>query len=42
MIDLIYVLVMLAFFGLMVAYVAGCEKLGRAPSNGEKGSGESP
>ena len=30
MIDLAYVLGTLAFFGLMLAYVRGCERLGRA------------
>jgi hypothetical protein len=29
MLDLIYILVTLAFFGLMVAYVHACEKLGQ-------------
>jgi len=29
MLDFIYILVTLAFFGLMIAYVAGCEHLGR-------------
>ena len=31
MIDLIYVLGSIAFFGLMLAYVRGCEALGRSP-----------
>jgi len=29
MLDLVYVAVTLAFFGLMLAYVAGCERLGK-------------
>ena len=29
MLDLLYIAVTLAFFGLMLAYVAGCERLGR-------------
>jgi hypothetical protein len=41
-IDLVYVLVTLAFFGLMVAYVAACEKLGRTPSDGDKAAGGIP
>jgi len=28
MLDLIYIVVTLAFFGLMLAYVRGCERLG--------------
>jgi hypothetical protein len=31
--DVIYVIVTLAFFGLMLAYVRGCEVLGRDKSN---------
>jgi hypothetical protein len=30
MIDLIYITATIAFFGLMIAYVAGCARLGRA------------
>lgn len=30
MIDLIYTVVTVAFFALMVAYVAACNRLGRA------------
>lgn len=30
MIDLIYVLATVLFFALMVAYVAACDRLGRA------------
>jgi hypothetical protein len=29
MLDIVYIAVTLAFFGLMVAYVLGCERLGR-------------
>ena len=29
MLDIVYILVTLAFFGLMVAYVRACEKLGQ-------------
>ena len=35
--DAIYVTVTIAFFGLMLAYVRGCERLGREAS-GEKES----
>jgi hypothetical protein len=34
MLDLVYILLTLGFFALMLAYVAGCERLGR------DGSGE--
>jgi hypothetical protein len=34
MFDLVYILLTLGFFALMLAYVAGCERLGR------DGSGE--
>jgi len=27
--DLLYILLTVAFFGLMLAYVRGCERLGR-------------
>ncbi len=29
MLDILYILITLAFFGLMLAYVRGCEHLGR-------------
>jgi hypothetical protein len=29
MLDLVYIALTLAFFGLMVAYVRGCERLGK-------------
>jgi hypothetical protein len=41
-IDVIYVLATLAFFGLMVAYVRACEHLGRAPSDEDKSGTEIP
>lgn len=39
-IDLIYVLATFAFFALMVAYVRACQRLGRAPSDGDKSARE--
>lgn len=33
MIDLLYILGTLAFFALMLAYVAGCARLGRGGDN---------
>jgi hypothetical protein len=41
-IDLIYILTTLAFFGLMIVYVRACEHLGRAPSNDAKSAGDTP
>ena len=29
MLDIVYIAVTVAFFGLMIAYVRGCERLGR-------------
>ncbi len=29
MLDVAYILITLAFFGLMLAYVRGCERLGK-------------
>ena len=29
MLDIVYIVATLVFFGLMLAYVAGCERLGR-------------
>ncbi len=29
MLDIVYILITVAFFGLMLAYVRGCERLGR-------------
>jgi len=29
MLDIVYIAVTVAFFGLMIAYVLGCEHLGR-------------
>jgi hypothetical protein len=31
MLDIIYILGTVAFFALMLAYVAGCERLGKTP-----------
>ena len=39
MIDLIYVFGTLVFFGLMVLYVAACERLGRS-GEVDRGQGE--
>ncbi len=36
MLDIVYVLGSVGFFALMLAYVAGCERLGRA--RGEEGT----
>ncbi len=36
MLDLVYVLVTVAFFGLMLAYVSWCERLGGAGSDAER------
>jgi hypothetical protein len=38
MLDLVFATVTLVFFGLMLAYVRGCERLGR----GATGEGERP
>lgn len=35
--DILYLAGTLAFFGLMVGYVAACERLGRSESTGESG-----
>lgn len=29
MLDIVYIVLTVAFFGLMLAYVRGCERLGR-------------
>ena len=42
MLDLIYVLGTLAFFALMLAYVAGCERLGRATDDSVPPDGPQP
>lgn len=42
MLDLLYIIGTLAFFALMLAYVAGCEYLGRATHAGEPGTGPQP
>ena len=36
--DLVYVAVTVAFFALMIAYVSGCERLGREPGEKEQRS----
>jgi hypothetical protein len=35
-IDIIYLVVTLAFFGLMLAYVRGCERLGKDATGEER------
>jgi len=32
--DILYVLGSIAFFALMIAYVAGCDRIGRAAEHG--------
>jgi hypothetical protein len=34
--DIVYVVVTLVFFGLMIAYVRGCERLGREAEHDEE------
>jgi hypothetical protein len=36
MLDIIYIVVTVAFFGLMLAYVRGCERLGREPTGEDR------
>ena len=36
MLDILYILLTVAFFGLMLAYVRGCERLGRENSTDER------
>lgn len=36
MLDVLYILLTVAFFGLMLAYVRGCERLGRDESSEER------
>lgn len=36
MLDLVYIAVTVAFFALMLAYVAGCERLGRDAGEEER------
>ena len=36
MLDVVYILVTLAFFGLMLAYVRGCEHLGKEGTGEEE------
>jgi Rieske Fe-S protein len=40
MIDLVYVLATLAFFGLMIAYVRACQHLGHSPSQQDQSDAE--
>jgi len=35
MLDVVYIVLTLGFFALMVAYVRGCERLGREGGEGE-------
>jgi hypothetical protein len=42
MTDALYVLGTLAFFALMLAYVAGCERLGRASDDSSHRSDRRP
>ena len=36
MLDIVYIAITLAFFGLMLAYVRGCERLGREAGHEEE------
>jgi len=36
MLDVVYIALTLAFFGLMLLYVRGCERLGREPTGEEE------
>ena len=36
MLDIVYIAVTLGFFGLMIAYVRGCERLGREATGEEE------
>jgi hypothetical protein len=38
MLDIVYIAVTLTFFGLMIAYVRGCERLGREATGEEERS----
>jgi hypothetical protein len=38
MLDIVYIAVTLAFFGLMLAYVRGCERLGHDATGEEERS----
>jgi hypothetical protein len=37
MMDVVYILATVAFFAAMVAYLAGCHRLGRRTGTGERG-----
>lgn len=34
--DMVYIALTVAFFALMIAYVQGCERLGREPTSEEE------
>jgi hypothetical protein len=36
MLDIVYIVVTIVFFGLMLAYVRGCERLGRDAAGEER------
>jgi hypothetical protein len=36
MLDVVYIILTLAFFGLMLAYVRGCERLGQDAAREEE------
>ena len=38
MLDVVYIILTLAFFGLMLAYVRGCERLGQDAAGQEERS----
>jgi hypothetical protein len=42
MFDVLYVLGTFAFFALMLAYVAGCARLGRAAADASQTTGTRP
>jgi hypothetical protein len=42
MYDVLYVVGTIAFFALMLAYVAGCERLGSSPDAGASSSETRP
>ena len=40
MLDIIYILVTIAFFALMIVYVAACDRLGSSADVKREGKGE--
>lgn len=42
MIDLLYLAGTILFYGLMLAYVAGCERLGRAADRADSAGEQRP